>query len=557
MRLFLPTALLLASVAPGLPTAHAVAVPDATIFLLPGESAAGVPSGVIFDQLISYPTLNNDGKVAFHAILEGEGIGFENRGGIWANEYGSSTLLARAGSHAPGLPDNAVFLNFIDTILLNSSGDVAFFGYLPGETRERHSIWSGGREEEIALIAMDDQQAPGLPSGVSLFGFNSLSLNSAGQIAFSSGLRGVGVNESNDEAIWSRKGEAWAAVARTGEQAPSLPVGVRFAYFGIFDGSASNVSFNSLGQTAFVAGITGDGVDQSNNSSIWSEATGSLAIIARSGDQAPGAFSGIKFAKFGSPALNSQGDTVFTASLTGDEVNKTISEGIWVARKNALALVARTGDAAPGVSGSVTFAGLGESVDTSSNPVINSTGDIAFRAILAGDPIGDENNTSIWSTSSGVPTMLVQEGDQAPGLPDGVVFSGFDPPVLNDAGQVAFRGFIAGEGIDSFNDIGVWAQDRDGDLRLIARAGDVLETSPGQFLKIGAPSFAASFTGQTGASSFNDRGQLAICAGGIGFISNRVALPEPPRGVFVAIASVLFCKFTTSRRELGTRCRRQ
>ena len=45
---------------------------------------------------------------------------------------------------------------------------------------------------------------------------------------------------------------------------------------------------NDAGQTAFRADLTGSGVGSTNNQGVWSEGSGSLALVARTGSQAPG-----------------------------------------------------------------------------------------------------------------------------------------------------------------------------------------------------------------------------------------------------------------------------
>ena len=47
-----------------------------------------------------------------------------------------------------------------------------------------------------------------------------------------------------------------------------------------------------------MASLTGSGVDSTNNAGIWSEGSGSLALVARSGSQAPGTPSGVNFSGF-------------------------------------------------------------------------------------------------------------------------------------------------------------------------------------------------------------------------------------------------------------------
>src|SRR5262245_33636501 len=73
-------------------------------------------------------------------------------------------------------------------------------------------------------------------------------------------------------------------------------------------------------------------------------------------------------------------------------------------------------------------------------------------------------------------------GQLAPGTDSGVTYDTFDNhysgrsvfvfrgPVLNDAGQVAFRANLTGSGIDSTNGLGVWSEGSS-ILSLVARTG--------------------------------------------------------------------------------------
>ena len=83
-------------------------------------------------------------------------------------------------------------------------------------------------------------------------------------------------------------------VALTGQPAPGTPDGIAYNSFGSYYDSLLGTFFrgpvlNDAGQTAFRADITGSGVDSANNRGIWSEGSGSLALVARTGSQAPGA----------------------------------------------------------------------------------------------------------------------------------------------------------------------------------------------------------------------------------------------------------------------------
>jgi hypothetical protein len=77
-------------------------------------------------------------------------------------------------------------------------------------------------------------------------------------------------------------------VALSGQQAPGAPDGVTFGPD--FNSIAFGIPvLNDDGQTAFVANLSGNGVDFANDQGIWSEGSGNLALVAREGEQAPGA----------------------------------------------------------------------------------------------------------------------------------------------------------------------------------------------------------------------------------------------------------------------------
>lgn len=102
-----------------------------------------------------------------------------------------------------------------------------------------------------------------------------------------------------------------------------------------------NAGFNDAGQTAFAASLIGSGVDSTNNQGIWSEGSSSLALLARTGSQAPGAPSGVNYSSFSNPVINNAGRTAFLAGLTGSGVDATNNTGIWSEGSGYLALVVR------------------------------------------------------------------------------------------------------------------------------------------------------------------------------------------------------------------------
>ena len=132
---------------------------------------------------------------------------------------------------------------------------------------------------------------------------------------------------------------------------------------------------------------------------------------------------------------------------------------------------------------------------------LNNQDKIAFRAGLRGTGVTDANNIGIWAGEGGALSLVAREGTSAVGAP-GTNFSFLGGPLLNNAGDVAFGAILAGSGVVSSNDGGIWAT-RQGILSVVAREGDSYEVAPGLIrtvieLKPGL--------------AFNDSGQVAFLA---------------------------------------------
>ncbi len=477
---------------------------------LSGQQAPGTSSGAFGG--FNAPALNSSGQTAFLGALSCclGGVTTNNDTGIWSEGSGILALVAREGSSAPGT--GAAFGELsVSFPTLNAAGQVSFSGPLTGAgvtLANNVGMWSG-LTGSLGLVARKGSQAPGTPAGVD---FNNLGvnvLNDAGQVAFRGTLTGVGVNSTNNEGIWAGDAGNLTLVARAGDQAPDRPAGVNFASF-------TSSAINALGQIAFYAS------DSSSNEGIWSGFPGSLALVAGSGAAAPGTGADFQFMS-NFPVLNAAGKTAFSAFITGGGVNFTNDEGIWSEGSGNLALIAREGNPAPGTS--LNFSSLGD-------PVLNAAGKTAFWAFLT------DFSDGIWTETSGGLALVARAGSQAAGTPGGVNYSFFDPPVMNGAGQIAFRAELTGGDVDGSNDVGIWATDLDGTLQLVARKGDQLEVAPSVFRTINFLEFFANTGNEDGhRSGFNDLGQLGFLAhftdGSSGvFVSDLVAVDGSLQGDF-------------------------
>ena len=124
-----------------------------------------------------------------------------------------------------------------------------------------------------------------------------------------------------------------------------------------------------------------------------------------------------------------------------------------------------TGDAAPGTADGAYFEYLGM-------PVINRLGQVAFAGHLAGTTVDHTNQTGIWSEGTGLLSMVVREGELAPGTGPGVRHRNFMWMVLNDNGRISFAGDLNGTGVTNNNFQGLWS-DANGTMQLLARTGNL------------------------------------------------------------------------------------
>lgn len=471
---------------------------------------------------------------------------------------GSLGLVARTGDTAPNTTAGINYKS-LGNLVLNESGQTAFFASLTGNgvnLFNDQAIFSeaAGLPGSPSLVARESDPIPGI-AGVDYRGFvipfiAPLSLDSAGKAAFRVTLRGASVDSTNDFAIISKSADSAVFVARKGEPVPNLGPAISYDEF-IY------LELNDAGQTAFLATLVGNGVDSTNNTAIFSEAVGSPGlpgIVAREGNSAP-SIAGVNYANFEPPVLNGTGQTAFIASLTGVGVDSSNRVGIFsetVGLPGSPNLVAREGDPAPGTASGVNYGGRRPLSDMT----LNDAGDIAFRASLTGPGVDLTNDRAIYSDAVGTPGSLglvARTGDPAPGTTLGVNYSFLFTPSLNDVGQLAFFADLIGTGVDSTNDTGIWATDTNGVLSLIVREGDSLNVNNDPLindLRIVSSLSAVS-------TAFNDRGQLAFSAtftdGSSGvFIANTAGratfVPEPTTVSMLMIISLGLALVRTSRR---------
>ena len=183
-------------------------------------------------------------------------------------------------------------------------------------------------------------------------------------------------------------------------------------------GSFSSLSLNASGDVAFRSILqTGiGGVDSSNNNAIFgpSDEDSSLDLIAREGEEAPGAGDEVLFNTFSDVSLNASGDVVFTGTLREGGVDDDNAAVLYALFNDEFQLLAREGDSVPGLDDEVEFDRFGTSL------AFNASGDLAFTSSQRGDGVDSTNDGVLFTLVDGVIELVVREGELfTVTLPDG------------------------------------------------------------------------------------------------------------------------------------------
>jgi hypothetical protein len=142
-------------------------------------------------------------------------------------------------------------------------------------------------------------------------------------------------------------------------------------------------------------------------------------------------------------------------------------------------------------------------------PALGASGQVVFTATLrngTGD-VTDTSDSGIWSGSAGNLNLVAREGSAAPGLPSGSLFSDFNPPTINTAGDIAFRGRLqfASPTVTAQTDEAIWLKSAAGTLAPVAREGAPapgISTIPFGAASPGAAAFSDPILGKTGDVAF-------------------------------------------------------
>ncbi|MCH7720516.1 MAG: hypothetical protein IH988_05930 [Planctomycetes bacterium] len=476
-----------------------------------GDPVPGI-EGATFTWLDDQPLIDGEGNVL---ILAAFNDGTKDRGGYFYGQPGELELIVEGLDQAPGFDEGVLYQNFPYANLapngtLTIKPDVGSGDDLGDWFRAMFT----GPPDGLTLTMYVDGPAPGLPEGATTFGIHDPNINAAGQIATFGGILVPDHPNGSYQAITAGPPDDLQIVAHGFGEAPDIEGGATFINGQV--PSVGGITYNDLGWVGFSAFFEGPLVDEYNFYGLFVGSADDLRLVARQGSQAPGMDPGVEFFNFLTvvPQLNGLGDVVFRGVVEGSEIDETNNIGVWAGPREAPDLVPnmRTGCPAPGTPSGVVFSGF-------LGAMLNGRSELLIWGALAGDGIDSSNNHGYWFGPPDDVRLLVWEGQQAFGLPEGVVVT-FDGDSnylrsprfeMNGRGDLLMAVPLIGLGVDETNDAVLYYRSGGvSDWTFVLRTGAVLDGLPVAPHGISSDSFNYT-TGSNGAPrGMNEDGEFVI-----------------------------------------------
>ncbi|MEE9296066.1 MAG: choice-of-anchor tandem repeat NxxGxxAF-containing protein [Phycisphaerae bacterium] len=356
-----------------------------------GGPTPDLPPGVTFSGLIGAGSLAESGTIAFTGIFQGPGVtpGADDVG-LWVGTAGELHLAVRAGDPAPGTESGTVHrYNGTFAALLNDIGESLLYTDLAGpeveETNDR-GMWVGPPENR-QLIWREGMEAPGT-GGARFAWADGIKFNDAGAIAFRGGLVRQGVvDHANNEGYWAGGVIDLQLVAREGDQAWGMPIGV------LYGGAMGFRAFNGSGDVPWAMSLTGEGVTPDNNRALWVMCEEQSRVVGRKGDSVPEVRDGVELHSVGSELINASGQLFYSVKYRGDPIDDSNAWAMHLGACDNPQQTIRDGDPAPHLpEGTVlAFVGIVPGITA-----MNDVGDIVTGTEIVGPDVTEDNKVVVW-----------------------------------------------------------------------------------------------------------------------------------------------------------------
>lgn len=307
---------------------------------------------------------------------------------------------------------------------------------------------------------------------------------------------GLGIDASNDAALFLGNGAGdLQMVVRAGTQAPGLPAGILLRNNTATPSNGLNGAprLSPAGGILFFRSGLYDPVTPANtptnaDSALYWGPASSLQLLAREGDLVPFLPNGerwgdLQFAHT-THHVNASGEVTFQHVLrTGAGGVTTANDSLLVfGVPGGLQVALREGSPWPGSANNEVLGPVGTLVQLNGNGMVLHAVGLSLNSGTV--PVTASNDKALAVWFGGVDNVVAREGDPAPTLPAGTVFSdvsstlafhGTSPCCFNQAGQVLFRANLSGGGtVAGVDDTSLWVGGLGGvaSLQKVLRRGE-------------------------------------------------------------------------------------
>lgn len=404
-----------------------------------GQAAFGA-AGTQYQDLSLIPAINTSGQVSFTSRLTGSGVTPSNDQGIWRGSPAVSRLFEREGGTTPvagvrfGAPP-AAYPNY--TANLNANGETAFLSTLQdnsGNPIAGTAVWATTFMGPYLIARTGVGAVPKMSASSTYTDLKTPGIADNTNIVFSGAFNDPAGPVVNGTGIWHSEFSSALVfpIATSGMHPAGTAAGVMFqdVWFGETD-MGSNAFPATSGAATYFGSLTGPGVIAGvNDQGVWSGNDAMSRLVARTGDAAPGV-SGATFT-----ALLDARSTTVLAKVSGPGVTSANEIGLWQGTAGpSLHLVVRNGDLiSDGANPPALVSGL-DFFTTASN------GAIVFQSSADGAILGQTNNGRLAVIARPDDTILIGPGDarriQSVRLLNGGYSGGQGTPI-NIMGSVAF-----------------------------------------------------------------------------------------------------------------------
>ena len=258
-------------------------------------------------------------------------------------------------------------------------------------------------------------------------GLSPGAINSAGQITFFSDI------DANSVGAFRLDPSGYVPIVQLNQSAPGTGGGI----FSVFVNSADNI--NNLGQLAFRANLANT-IDGSTEGLFRGDGNSLVSIVRDQQVLPAGGGTVTGFSQFTTPEyLNDAGQTPLILHLANAADNA--ASGVFRGDGTSLTAIARNHQPAPGPGGGTFDVTFGQQAGFDDDPIMNSSGQVAFIATITGSTNG--SNVGYFRGDGTTLTPIARDGQLAPGAGGGA-FSLQGNFAFNDAGQLAFVSFLTG-----------------------------------------------------------------------------------------------------------------